>query len=649
MRHPRLLLACSLYALMGVAHVPPCQAGDAIPNVAERLDLYGDPLPAHALARIGTIRFHHSASVQCLAFSPDGRTLASGAPTGELRLWEVATGKLLRRFMSNTGRLFSSVAFSPDGQYLASDKGALGIWRVATGEQIQTLQRAATGSPTCLVFSSDGHTVVEGTSDDKAIWCYDRATGNPTRRIDGHGGAVTVVALSSDGHLLASASNDHTARLWEFATGKEVGRFPHREEVLDVALSPDSRLLATMTSSRIYLWDVVASAELRHIEVPHFRLRSLVFSPDGKTIAAGGILWDVATGRQRCRCEGRLSGAMAFSPDGKLLATGGYDGVIRLHDPATGKDVTGDRHGWNCGCSGVVGFGPTGEWIVVADEGGLRRCRIDTGAVLGDFPWKHGTAYANALSPDGNVVASLAMDGRLSALDVKTGQVLWSIRPGSGANRVRGQLAFSDDGRMLAACGWNQHTQLLDAHSGRVLHELRGHEGPVYEIAFAMAGRRLITVGLDNTVRVWDVAEGTEVNRPLVIKDGVYALAPDGSRLVTWHADASAHSPLIVCQAVDGRLLARCFGVTNNCCTFAPDDRMLAVGGSEVFVADRPQAVVLLEIATGKMRLRLSGHYGYLEQRAAFSRDGRRCATASWDSTVLIWDIASGLTSENER
>jgi RNA polymerase sigma factor (sigma-70 family) len=307
--------------------------------VATRTDQNGDALPADAVARIGAVRFQHSTSVNSVAFSPDGKLVATGSAHGELRVWDAATGKIVQRCIGPYGSVFQCIAFSPDGKYLVSDKDGGGLWEVATGKKLWRVTFDHAGAVHTLEFSPDGKTIAVGCSVRNTIYLCDAATGQMTRKIEGHTDGVPLVAFGKDGKTLVSGSTDKTARIWDLATDKEVKRFQEQSAVTGLALSPDGKLLATRTEKSVRLWEIASGKELRSIKVDPLRLidpNDMAFSPDSKSLAANATLWDVATGKESVHFE--MSGwAIAFAPDGKTAVHGGYDGAVRISDVATGN------------------------------------------------------------------------------------------------------------------------------------------------------------------------------------------------------------------------------------------------------------------------------------------------------------------------
>ena len=300
-------------------------------------------LPSH-LARTLT---GHTYWVTGVAFSPDGRLIATASGDGDARLWDPATGESLHTLTGHTYRVHG-VAFSPDGRLLATASAGAdetALWNPATGKPRRTLTRHGGQVPLTghadevygLAFSPDGRLLATASADETALW--NPATGKPRRTLTGHGGQVTAVAFSPDGRLLATASADETARLWDPATGKSLRTLTgHGGQVTAVAFSPDGRLLATASwDGTARLWDPATGESLRTLPRHTYLVLGVAFSPDGRLLATASAdetarLWDPATGeslRTLTGHGGRVTG-VAFSPDGRLLATASADNTARV-------------------------------------------------------------------------------------------------------------------------------------------------------------------------------------------------------------------------------------------------------------------------------------------------------------------------------
>ncbi|MGW0435094.1 Hsp70 family protein [Micromonospora sp. NPDC003197] len=276
----------------------------------------------------------HTDTVQDVAFSPDGKTLATASNDNTVRLRDAGTGATKVVITGHTDSVFD-VAFSPDGRTLASASGddTVRLWDVRTGGFAGILTH--TGFVSTVAFSPDGKTLASAGSD-RTIQLWDVTTGKSTATLTGHDGVVDGVAFSPDGKTLASASWDYTVRLWEVSSGNPIATFTgHTYMVESVAFSPDGKTLASASGDdTVRLWDVAGRRAAATLRGPD-GFGDVAFSPDGRTLATAGRdgvvrLWNVATRKTTTTfTHAGYVTSVAFSPDGRTLASGSTDETVR--------------------------------------------------------------------------------------------------------------------------------------------------------------------------------------------------------------------------------------------------------------------------------------------------------------------------------
>ncbi|MFC9502585.1 XRE family transcriptional regulator [Streptomyces sp. NPDC057002] len=469
------------------------------------------------------------AGVTGAAFTPDGRTLATGHTDGTVRLWEPAGPDGVRELsaVDGPGGEVRAMAFAPDGRRLAtgSTDFTVRLWDVREPRDARVVRvfKGHTDAVNAVGFSPDGRTLASG-STDATVRRWEVTGSGPAREpavLTGHTGKIGSLAFSPDGRTLATGSEDRTARLWDLPGPALTG---HTSSVYSVAFSPDSRLLASGSYDRtVRLWSLPGGD--RHGRPVRLTghtgpVNSVAFRPDGSALASGSAdgtlrLWspEPAEGpRSLSSVPARVGhvNSVAFSPDGRTLATGGEAGSVRLWDTS---DVRSPRPlAVLPGPGGVdsVAFAPDGRTLAVAGR--------DHTAVLWNVTNRRRPAQRAVLRGHSNAVKSVAFspDGRTLATGSEDRTIqLWDIsdpdRPDRRA-RFTGytdgvmSVAFAPDGRMLAAASSDHSARLYDV-TGRGAPELAvlaGHTNAVDTLAFSPDGRLLATGSEDWTALLWD-------------------------------------------------------------------------------------------------------------------------------------------------
>jgi len=304
--------------------------------------------PKHGLQKILT-KHGDSDDVHCLAFSPDGRFLASGgwyeqslgSSYGAIEIWDVATGKPVHEFSEIRDTIYS-LAYSPDGRYLAAGEDSFGnidIWDMSTYRKFRSIPKANTIDTSMAVsLSSDGRYLAAGASD---IRLWDFATGKLLNEFSGSG-YILSLAFSPGGTYLAAGTTSQTVELWDVETGKALPTLTGLSGYVDsVAFSPDSHHLAAgggdLSVAVLQLWDLMSAKDVRALSGHRGVVKTVTFSPDGHSLASAGldgmIRISVADTVKQARSFVRKTvltesvNALAFSPDGHYLAVGDGDFV----------------------------------------------------------------------------------------------------------------------------------------------------------------------------------------------------------------------------------------------------------------------------------------------------------------------------------
>nr|MDZ7999000.1 AAA-like domain-containing protein [Aulosira sp. DedVER01a] len=451
----------------------------------------------------------HSNTVEGVAFSPDGKTIATASNDGTVKLWNLNGQEL--QTLKGHGSLFISMAFSPDGKTIAtaSSNNMVKLWNL-NGQELQSLK--VHSSPVYSVaFSPDGK-IIATASDDKTVklWNF---KGQELQTLKGHSSLVMSIAFSPDGKTIATASDDKTVKLWNLNRQELQTLKGHSSRVYGVAFNPDGKTIATASDDgTVKLWNLNGQ-ELQTLKGHKSSVYSVAFSPDGKTIATASDdgtvkLWNL-NGQELQTLKspsvwltlGSVY-SVAFSPDGKTIATAGHDTVtlwnLNGQELQTLKDH--NRFPLPVGSVYSVAFSPDGKIIATAGQDNTVKLWNFNGQELQTLKGHSSSINRVAFSPDGKTIASASDDNTVKLWNLN-GQELQTLKGHSSSiNRV----AFSPDGKTIASASDDNTVKLWNLN-GQELQTLKGHSSWVYSVAFSPDGKTIASASDDNTVKLWNL------------------------------------------------------------------------------------------------------------------------------------------------
>jgi WD40 repeat protein len=504
----------------------------------------------------------HGGPATCVAFSPDGRHVASGSEDKTVRIWDAGTGEMTQEFTGHTCAV-RAVAFSPDANKVASisqqpKKGEFIVWNRGSGAVV-LMENGK--SWTSVAFGPDGQHLATGElcADDigrqnPAVRIWDLGTRLEIKSLVGHEDTITQVAFRPDGKQIVSAALDQTVRVWDVETGAVAVTFHEEAPVLGATFSPDGLRIASGSADQtVKLWSPAGNAS-RILNSGKGRINNVEFSADGRRIAAVAcrgrdvVIWDAISGKT-IMTLGQVpseNGRVAWSPGGKCLAVGrkvwdlDADVAVRGLDPPSPSNRP-DR----MICGAGTAFSRDGKLLAAVDSGEVVGVwDATTGKCLRVLNKVPRSALCVAFGSDSQRLA--VGSGGESVKSLQTVQI-WDLTTGQVSLTLESHVlsvfsvAFSPDGKLLAAAGghnWYRRgpgqVQVWDATTGQPRYNLRGHSGLVWSVAFSPDGERLASSS-SKEVKIWDVQTGQEVCTLRGQTGEVYSVSfrPDGRHLAT--------------------------------------------------------------------------------------------------------------------
>jgi WD40 repeat protein len=576
---------------------------ERLPDLAVKLALAAlsecPPTSAARRALLAALAFNHlthvfeghTDEVWRLAWSPDGRYIATASLDSTARIWDVATGQCIAVLGGHTGTV-EAIAWSPDSAKVAttSRDQHIRLWSTA-GELVTRLSRSSEVIR-AVAWSPDGRRIASGS--DKLLRIWDAQSRGLVNEFAGHTDNVFGLAFSPNGKKLVSGSHDRTVRIWDVTSGDSLVLAGHENLVESVDWSPDGTRIASASADQsARIWDAVSGNQLLHIRGHTDSVWNVAWSPDGAWLATCGAdrtarIWDSSNAAEIVTLRGHTGHIfdITWSPEGTRLATASADNTARI---------------WNASARGgeivsLIGHkGPIRDVIPVSSDPGRRRELI---ATCGDDRtirvWEAAGGQVSVLNGHADSVLGIAWtEMLLSCSSDRTIRGWGNIGNHNDAHfiiqcdGIPEAISIGPNGR-FASGGRDRLIRIWDTADGSSIALIPGHQELITDVALSPSGRLLAAASDDRTARIWDMSTFQEIT----------VLHGHGS----WVDSVS----------------------------WSPDEQFIVTGSAD-------QTVRIWKVATGQQIALLLGHQDRVHS-VAWSPDGTRIATGSYDSTVRVWN-----------
>ncbi len=619
-----------------------------------------DAVFSAAIVRMNTLKIMQAPPVVSrVAISPDGRFAAcASTKDNNVQIWDTETGKPIGTNQPSTADALQSVAFSRDGKLVATggSDGTVRVWNAETAQQVGRQLGGRNGAVLDVAFSPDGRTIASAGADGTVReWDVKQAI-EIVPTMQGHLIPVRSVTYSPDGKTILSGGDDQTIRRWNAATGAPAGPALTRQAgtIWSVAYSPDGLRIVSAASDRtLQQWDASSGAPIGQPIRAHFgEAFSAEYAVDGRRIVSGGDssvrVWNAQTGEPigpPLTGHTNIVMSVAVSAQGDKVVSGSTDNTVRIWDIRNIQPTQNPVVAVNS-----VALNSDGDRIVVArDDNSLQLLDGETLRPVAPLMTGHTRPVMSvAFSRDGSRIASGSADGTIRIWDGRSGLPIGAPLTGPSDRVFVYSVAFSPDGKRVVSGSDDGTMRVWDVDTGTPSFVREGadegHNGPdvtrkpeVLAVAYSPTDNVIVTGGRDRTLHVWDADSGAPVGPPMSGHQGSInsiQFTSDGKRVVTASNDAT-----IRVWDIDKReqIGSHFFGHQGNVTSVAisADDKRIVSGGVDY-------SVRMWHTDTGQpIGHPMRGHQDIVGS-VAFSADGKTVVSVSKDSTLRVWPAVVG-------
>ncbi|MBT31266.1 MAG: hypothetical protein CMO01_16550 [Thalassobius sp.] len=595
-----------------------------------------------------TAQIGHEGRATYVTINPSHTTIATTASDGVIKLWDIASGRILRTLDGHSSKV-NAISFSSDGKLLVSGSydQTVKVWEVSTGMNIQTLEGHTSPIQT-VAFSPDDLIVASGSGDfskdssDTSIKIWEVLTGKMIHSFEGHEKSTSTLTFNSNGRYLVSGGWDNKVILWSLSNNKKLREYcGHTEKINTVKFNPDGMSFASCSQDKtIKTWDIVSGEMLYNLPDNLGNSNSFSYSVDGRYIISGGLnhqinMWRSQNGKLLKSFPTKLSwiSSVVYNPEGNIIACGNELEQTVVLNVEKGEMIC-KLTGYSKKITGLS-FNSTGDKLAIVNDGkDIILWDMPSGKIYQKLQGHKGDIRSIAFAPNGNEILSGSAD--------KTAVVWKSDKDGNNNRHIfkahrKGifSVAYHPSGKIFASGSADGTVILWERDTYRSIDTLFGNTKAYYEPAwnldFSPNGKFLLSAGHNSLLKVWDITSGNLIAKAKANEGAVRAVktSHDGQFIFTAGFDKSIKK-----WSGNGSIINEFNGHKDEvlCLALHPKKNILASGS-------RDKSIILWDTETGKKLYELKSHDADVNQ-ISFSPDGKYLVSGGDDSRITLWDLA---------